>query len=132
MERPSNMESKVVPSEGEYGVGCICKIGKNEMVVQTGKDCLSLEEVQLEGKKRMDVGSFLRGYESRGWNILSVLGGYFDKFGEFTSSCFRNACGDCENKQYSHLLLRAVLEISVLRKAGTCFYYILQKERLNI
>ena len=53
----------MVPSEGEYGVGCICKIGKNEMVVQTGKDCLSLEEVQLEGKKRMDVGSFLRGYE---------------------------------------------------------------------
>ncbi|MEE1078568.1 MAG: methionyl-tRNA formyltransferase [Agathobacter sp.] len=56
-------KAKVVPSEGEYGVGCICKIGKNEMVVQTGKDCLSLEEVQLEGKKRMDVGSFLRGYE---------------------------------------------------------------------
>ncbi|MEE1304618.1 MAG: methionyl-tRNA formyltransferase [Agathobacter sp.] len=41
--------------------GTIIKIGKNELLVQTGEGALSLTEVQLEGKKRMDVGSFLRG-----------------------------------------------------------------------
>lgn len=34
---------------------------KNDMYVQTGKGALSLVEVQLQGKKRMDTGSFLRG-----------------------------------------------------------------------
>ena len=43
--------------------GTITGVTKNEMFVQTGKGILSLEEVQIEGKKRMDVGSFLRGYE---------------------------------------------------------------------
>ena len=42
--------------------GCICKVGKNTMVVQTGEGGLELLEVQLAGKKRMDAGSFLRGY----------------------------------------------------------------------
>lgn len=36
-------------------------IRKNDMYVQTGKGALSLVEVQLQGKKRMDTGSFLRG-----------------------------------------------------------------------
>lgn len=35
---------------------------KKSWVVQTGKGCLSLLEVQLEGKKRMGVEEFLRGY----------------------------------------------------------------------
>ena len=34
---------------------------KNSFIVQTGEGCLELLEVQLEGKKRMDAGSFLRG-----------------------------------------------------------------------
>lgn len=34
---------------------------KNSFIVQTGDGCLELLEVQLEGKKRMDAGSFLRG-----------------------------------------------------------------------
>ena len=41
--------------------GTIIKIGKDELLVQTGEGALSLIEVQLEGKKRMDVASFLRG-----------------------------------------------------------------------
>ena len=32
------------------------------MEVQTGNGVLSLLEVQLEGKKRMEVDAFLRGY----------------------------------------------------------------------
>lgn len=35
---------------------------KKSWVVQTGNGCLSLLEVQLEGKKRMSVEEFLRGY----------------------------------------------------------------------
>jgi methionyl-tRNA formyltransferase len=42
--------------------GTITHIGKNELIVQTGEGALSLLEVQLAGKKRMDIGSFLRGY----------------------------------------------------------------------
>ncbi len=56
-------KAKVVEGKDEVHPGCIFHIGKNEMYVQTGDGALSLLEVQLEGKKRMDVGSFLRGYE---------------------------------------------------------------------
>lgn len=48
----------------DYGVapGTIAEAGKDELVVQTGKGSLILRSVQLEGKKRMDIPSFLRGY----------------------------------------------------------------------
>ena len=42
--------------------GTIIHVSKDSITVQTGQGALSLEEVQLEGKKRMDVASFLRGY----------------------------------------------------------------------
>jgi len=35
--------------------------GEKELVVATGKDALSLDEVQLEGKRRMSAADFLRG-----------------------------------------------------------------------
>ena len=41
--------------------GTVTEVGKNSLLVQTGQGLLALEEVQLEGKKRMDIGSFLRG-----------------------------------------------------------------------
>ena len=43
--------------------GSVCNITKDGLDVQTGEGVLSLIEVQLEGKKRMDAGSFLRGYQ---------------------------------------------------------------------
>ena len=55
-------KARVVETDGAYAPGCICKVGKNMMVVQTGEGGLDLLEVQLAGKKRMDAGSFLRGY----------------------------------------------------------------------
>ena len=55
-------KARVVETDGAYAPGCICKVGKNMMVVQTGEGGLELLEVQLAGKKRMDAGSFLRGY----------------------------------------------------------------------
>ena len=42
--------------------GCILKVTKDELEVQTGNGVLALLEVQLEGKKRMTTDAFLRGY----------------------------------------------------------------------
>lgn len=42
--------------------GKIAKAAKEELVVQTGNGLLSLKELQLEGKKRMPIADFLRGY----------------------------------------------------------------------
>ena len=42
--------------------GCLAKVTKNTIWVQTGEGVLSLLEVQLEGKKRMTTESFLNGY----------------------------------------------------------------------
>ena len=42
--------------------GTIVAVEKNTLKVQTGEGVLSLLEVQIEGKKRMDAGAFLRGY----------------------------------------------------------------------
>ena len=35
-----------------------------DLVVATGKDALSLAEVQLEGKRRMSAAEFLRGHRA--------------------------------------------------------------------
>lgn len=42
--------------------GTILNVTKNALEIQTGNGVLSLLEVQLEGKKRMEIGAFLRGY----------------------------------------------------------------------
>lgn len=43
--------------------GTVVRVTGQELFVQTGDGVLSLKEVQLEGKKRMDIEAFLRGYE---------------------------------------------------------------------
>lgn len=52
-------------------VGKIISVTKKELKIQTGEGILSLLEVQLEGKKRMDIEAFLRGYEVREGTILA-------------------------------------------------------------
>ena len=42
--------------------GTAVKVTKNNLVIQTANGLLSLKEVQPEGKKRMAVDAFLRGY----------------------------------------------------------------------
>ena len=42
--------------------GELTEVTKHSVGVQTGDGILMLEEVQLEGKKRMDTAAFLRGY----------------------------------------------------------------------
>ena len=54
--------AKVVPETSDKAAGTIIKVEKNGLVVQTGDGALSLLEVQLEGKKRMEIDAFLRGY----------------------------------------------------------------------
>ncbi|MDO4324485.1 MAG: methionyl-tRNA formyltransferase [bacterium] len=42
--------------------GCVWKVTKDRIYVQTGKGSLAIREIQLQGKKRMDTASFLRGF----------------------------------------------------------------------
>lgn len=55
-------KAKVVFGDDSCQPGCIIRVDKNHLVVQTKEGALELLEVQLEGKKRMDIASFLRGY----------------------------------------------------------------------
>lgn len=43
--------------------GVITEVGKDRFSVQTGQGVLTVLELQLPGKKRMDAGAFLRGYQ---------------------------------------------------------------------
>ena len=56
-------KASVIAENSSEKPGCVSKITKDGLEVQTGEGVLSLLEVQLEGKKRMDAGSFLRGYQ---------------------------------------------------------------------
>lgn len=53
-------------------VGKVVTANKKELKIQTGDGILSLLEVQLEGKKRMDIEAFLRGYEVMEQTILTM------------------------------------------------------------
>ncbi len=56
----------------EYGVpaGTIAEATGTALIVQTGRGSLSIRELQLEGKKRMDIMSFLRGYSVEKGTVL--------------------------------------------------------------
>ncbi|MBQ9142756.1 MAG: methionyl-tRNA formyltransferase [Lachnospiraceae bacterium] len=64
-------KAKVVSQSTEYEPGCIIHVTKTSMEVQTGKGVLSLLEVQLEGKKRMEIDAFLRGFQVLPGTFLS-------------------------------------------------------------
>ncbi len=62
--------SHVVPSEeldskgvnpADYKAGQVCFVNKKCVFVATGDGVLSLDEIQLEGKKRMEIAPFLLG-----------------------------------------------------------------------
>lgn len=55
--------AKVLPGGDGSRAGCVAEVNSRELIVQTGEGRLSLTEVQLEGKKRMSIDAFLRGYE---------------------------------------------------------------------
>ena len=55
-------DADVVDKDMDGVPGQVVMVNKQELFVKTGKGLLSLQEVQLEGKKRMDIDAFLRGY----------------------------------------------------------------------
>lgn len=64
-------ECSVIPSDASKGVcGEILEVTKDSMIVQTGRDALAVRELQLEGKKRMDAGAFLRGFAVEPGTVL--------------------------------------------------------------
>ncbi|MCD8074101.1 MAG: methionyl-tRNA formyltransferase [Lachnospiraceae bacterium] len=52
--------SFAVQKQDTYGI--VCAVTKNALHVQTGDGILSILELQPEGKKRMSIDAFLRGY----------------------------------------------------------------------
>lgn len=55
---------------GDYIPGTICCVSPKDFCVKTGEGVLRILELQLEGKKRMDVSAFLRGYAVKPGTIL--------------------------------------------------------------
>ena len=53
--------AEVEERETKEKPGPVVEVNKKELKVQTGKGILSLKEVQIEGKKRMEIDAFLRG-----------------------------------------------------------------------
>lgn len=62
-------KAEVVPG-GEGRPGQISKVDKNSFTVQTGEGALRILELQMEGKKRMEAGAFLRGVSMVPGDIL--------------------------------------------------------------
>ena len=56
------VEKKPCQSAESLDIGCVCARDEKGIWVVTGDGYLVLKEVQLEGKKRMDVADFLRGH----------------------------------------------------------------------
>ncbi|SCP98051.1 methionyl-tRNA formyltransferase [Anaerobium acetethylicum] len=54
--------AEVIEDEADGKAGEIVAVTKNGIQVKTGKGILEIRELQLEGKKRMEAGAFLRGY----------------------------------------------------------------------
>ena len=55
--------AEVVETSGEETPGTIVAVEKDSFTVQTGHQQLKILELQIPGKKRMDAGAFLRGYQ---------------------------------------------------------------------
>ena len=63
--------------DAEYAVvdadaapGTIISVNKDSFCVQTGEGALVIKELQIPGKKRMDAGAFLRGYQVKEGEVL--------------------------------------------------------------
>ena len=50
--------------------GTIIEVNKESFLVQTGTGGLEIRELQIPGKKRMDAGAFLRGYQIKEGEVL--------------------------------------------------------------
>lgn len=64
-------DAEVVEETGKMAPGTIVKVEKNAFYVQTGENLLKVCELQIPGKKRMDAGAFLRGYQIKEGTTLN-------------------------------------------------------------
>ena len=55
-------DADVVDKQQAGECGSVCEVTKDSFCIVTAKGCLRINEVQLEGKKRMEVSAFLLGY----------------------------------------------------------------------
>lgn len=63
-------ETEIEEGNSNMAPGMVAEVTKNSIKVQTGQDLLVLKQIQLEGKKRMDVASFLLGYKVEPGTVL--------------------------------------------------------------
>ncbi|MDF2820774.1 MAG: methionyl-tRNA formyltransferase [Clostridiales bacterium] len=63
-------KADVIDKDYDAEPGTLVEVEKDLIIVQTGNKCLALIDLQLEGKKRMTVDSFLRGYKVNKYTIL--------------------------------------------------------------
>lgn len=56
----------------EAAAGTVVRVEKDSFAVQTGDGLLVVKELQIPGKKRMDSGAFLRGYQIPENTVLSM------------------------------------------------------------
>lgn len=61
----------VEEKDTQAAAGTIVEVTKDSFSVQTGKGLLVVKELQIPGKKRMDAGAFLRGYQIAEGTVLS-------------------------------------------------------------
>lgn len=61
----------VLAADDDDIAGTIVEVNKNNFVVKTGENYLRIQSLQLEGKKRMDTASFLRGYAVEKGTVLT-------------------------------------------------------------
>jgi methionyl-tRNA formyltransferase len=57
-------ESKIVPNTDKLAPGMHCTDGKTYLHFTSADDCIACTSVQIEGKKRLPIEDFLRGYKA--------------------------------------------------------------------
>jgi methionyl-tRNA formyltransferase len=63
-------EADVIEEDYHCACGSIADVTKDSLIIQTGEGALAVHSLQLEGKKRMDTASFLRGYSIEKGQLL--------------------------------------------------------------
>ncbi|MBQ4559780.1 MAG: methionyl-tRNA formyltransferase [Tyzzerella sp.] len=63
-------DASCVSVESDARPGTIIQVTKDSFLVKTGEGLLEVRELQIPGKKRMDAGAFLRGYQVKEGEVL--------------------------------------------------------------
>ena len=56
--------------QDNYQIGAVVHVGNDKLVIKTGNGLLELLEIQLSGKKRMEIDAFLRGNKINPGTVL--------------------------------------------------------------